>query len=75
VKAKAHHAVTSVPHVASKTARPAALTTVPPLAAHARRLKQAAHPLTSLAVQLVASRLVAVLMPKNAPLSHARLVN
>ena len=73
--AKAHPAVTLVPHVASKSAPPAALTTVPPHVAHAPRLKQAAHRLTSQAVQPVASRLVAVLTPKSVHLSHAHHVN
>jgi uncharacterized membrane protein YheB (UPF0754 family) len=74
-KAMAHHVATSVPHVASKTARHAALMTVPQHVVHAPRLKQVAHRLTSQAVQPVASRLVAVLMQKNAHLSHAHLVN
>jgi hypothetical protein len=73
--AKALHVVTSVPHVASKTAHHAALMTVPQHVAHALRLRQVAHRLTSQHAQRQASRLVAVLMPKNAHLSHAHLVN
>jgi hypothetical protein len=73
---KAHHAVTSVLHVASKTAHHAALMTVPQHVALALRLKQVAHRLTSQqAVQPAVSRLVAVLTLKNAHLSHAHLVN
>jgi hypothetical protein len=74
-KAMAHHVATSVLLVASKTAHRAALMTVPQHVAHALRLKQVAHRLTSQAVQPVASRLVAVLTLKNAHLSHVRLVN
>jgi hypothetical protein len=74
-KAMAHHVATSVLLVASKTAHRAALMTVPQHVAHALRLKQVAHRLTSQAVQPVASRLVAVLTLKNAHLSHAHLVN
>ena len=74
-KAMAPHVATSVRLVASKTAHHAALTTVPPHAAHAPRLKQVAHPLTNQAVQPVASRLEAVLMRRNAHLSYAHLVN
>ena len=66
-KAKAHHAVTSVPHAASMT--------VHPHVAHAPHLKQVARPLTNLVVQPVVSRLVAVLMRRNAHPSLAHLVN
>jgi IS30 family transposase len=72
---KAHHAVTSVLHVASKTAHHAALMTVPQHVAHAPRSKQVAHRLTSQHAQPVASRLVVVLTLKNAHLSHVHLVN
>jgi hypothetical protein len=74
-KTMAHHVATSVPHVASKTALHAALMTVLQHVAHALRLKQVAHRLTSQAVQPVASRLAAVLTLKNALLSHVHLVN
>jgi hypothetical protein len=66
---------TSVPHVASKNALRAALMTVPQPVAHARHLKPVVHHSTSQAVQLVASRLVAVLTQKNAHPSHAHLVD
>ena len=74
-KVRAHHAVTSVHHVALKTAHRAALTTVPQPVAHVLRLKQVAHRSTNQHVQLLASRLVAVLTLKNALLSHALPVN
>jgi hypothetical protein len=74
-KAKAHHVATSVPHVALKTAHLAALMTVPQHVAHVPRLKQVVHRSTSQLVQLLASRLVAVLTLRNAHLSHAHRVN
>jgi superfamily II DNA/RNA helicase len=73
--AKAHHVATLVLLVASKTAHRAVLMTVPQHVDHALRLKQVAHRLTSQHAQRQASRLVAVLMPRSAHLSHAHLVN
>jgi hypothetical protein len=74
-KAKAHHVATLVRHVALKIVRLAALMTVLQHAAHAPRLKQVAHLLTSQAVQPVANHLVAVLTLKNVHQSHVHLVN
>jgi hypothetical protein len=74
-KAKVHLAATSVPHVALKTAHLAALMTVPQHVPHAPRLKQVVHRSTNQLVQLLASRLVAVLTPKNVHLSHVHPVN
>jgi hypothetical protein len=75
LKAVVRLVATSVPHVASKIVPHAALMTAPHHVAHALRLKQVAHRLTSQPVQPVASRLVAVLTLKNAHLSHAHPVD
>jgi hypothetical protein len=71
----AHLVATLVHRVVLKTAHPAALTTVHPHAAPVRRLKQAAHRLTSQDVRPVANHSVVVLTLKNAPPSLVHLVN